>query len=131
MGESLGASVHISGKSNGLDLSADFEELSKIIFGSLIAQVSDEDAVGGLTTLLATSESSSLRASSFFSWLGFFNDKGSATEFSTILGNGLLGRFFSGESDETGTLGSAVSTSEEVDVFNSAAVFEEFLDFFS
>jgi len=120
--ETLGLTVSVGSESDGLDGTSTFEELSKVFFSGGVAQVADEDGSGGLGF--------SGLGGSVFLGLGFFDGKGSATEFAVVLGNSLSNGFLVGESDETGTLGSSVSTSEEVNVFDGTATFEELLDFF-
>jgi len=120
--ETLGLTVSVRSKSDGLDGTSTFEELSKVIFAGGVAQVADEDASGGLGF------SGLFR--SVFSGLGFFDGKGSATEFASVLSDGLSDRFLVSESDETRSLGSSVSSSEQVNVVNSTATFKEGSDFF-
>lgn len=104
MSEALGLAVSVRSKSDGLDGTSTFEVRSKIFFSGGVAQVADEDASGGLGF------SGLFR--SVFSGLGFFDGKGSATEFAVVLGNGLSDGFLGSESDETGSFGSSVSSSE-------------------
>lgn len=120
--ETLGLAVSVGSESDGLDGTSTFEELSKVFFSGSVAQVADEDASGGLGF--------SGDSGSVFSGLGFFDGKGSATEFAVVLGDGLSDGFLVDESDETGSLGSSVSSSEEVNVFDSTATFKEASDFF-
>jgi len=120
--EALGLTVSVRSESDGLDGTSTFEELSEVIFGGGVAQVADEDASGGLGF--------SGLSGSVFSGLGFFDGKGSATEFAVVLGDGLSDGFLVDESDETGSLGSSVSSSEEVNVFDGTATFKEASDFF-
>jgi hypothetical protein len=120
--ETLGLAVSVSGESDGLDGTGTFEVSSELIFSGGVAQVADEDAGGGLAF--------SGLSRSFFSGLGFFDSEGSATQFTTVLGDGLSDRFLVDESDEARSLGSSVSASEQVNIFDSTATFEEGLDFF-
>lgn len=120
--EALGLAISVSGESDGLDGTSRFEVSSELSFSGSVAQVADEDGSGGLAF--------SGLSRSFFSGLGFFDSEGSATQFTTVLGDGLSNRFLVDESDEARSLGSSVSTSEQVNVFDSTATFEESLDFF-
>jgi len=119
--EALGLTVTISGESDGLDVTSTFEVSSELSFGGGVAQVADEDASG-------SSLFSGLKGS-VFSGLGFFDSEGSATQFTTVLGDGLSDGFLADESDETGTLGSSISSSEQVNIFDSTATFKELSDF--
>jgi hypothetical protein len=120
--ETLGLAVSVSGESDGLDGTGTFEVSSELSFGGGVAQVADEDAGGGLAF--------SGKSGSFFSGLGFFDSESSATQFAIVLGDGLGNRFLVDESDEARSLGSSVSASEQVNIFDSTATFEEGLDFF-
>jgi hypothetical protein len=66
---------------------------------------------------------------SFFLGLSEFNDEGSASEFFAVLGNSLSSSILGGESNKAGSLESAETISEQVNVFYCSAISEKLLNF--
>ena len=127
MSETSWLAIFTSGDSDVSDITAASEDLSKAGFSGRVAEVSDEDLSGGFTTLLSGGAGS---VSSFLLRSGLFDGQRSAFEFVSVEGQSLGEAFSVGELDEGDTLGSAVGASQKVNLLNSSAGLEKFLDAF-
>lgn len=130
MSESLWLAILTSGDSDVADFTTTVEQLSKVGFSSRIAEVSDENLSGGfsLFTSVGAATGSSFRSVLLRSSL--FDGQLSAFEIVVVESQSLLEGFGGRELDESDTLGSATWASQEVNLLDSSAGLEKFLNGF-
>lgn len=126
MSETSWLAIFTSGDSDVGDITEASEQLSKTGFSGGVAEVSDEDLSGGFSLVSGGAGT----VSSFLFRSGLFDGQRSAFEFVSVEGQSLVEAISVGELDEGDTLGSAIGASQNVNLLDSSAGLEKFLNAF-